>query len=436
MTTTTIEPPKKRDGNVSFLQWLFNFERLEKYAVVVMLFAMSGGFFNHLILRIPVTLFYWAAIALAIFVFRYHIPYVIRAFISNIPLMIVTFFVIGSILWSQDFGKTFEPVTWYVYTLLIGLYIALRFSFEEQVDIWIWMAIISAVLGLLFVFAVPSIGIHQDGPHVGSWRGVFVQKNIFTRYISIGAVLTVVMGHNLGRFRWPAFGLMMLCIFGSTSGNALISFLIMIMLASGMWVLRARADVLTGLMLSLAPYIIGVLIVVLANYAAILEAFGEDPTLTGRIPLWEVSVRFIFDKPITGWGYWSAAFSDGAPIFDYLKWQDAPFAHNNWVDMALDIGIIATMAYTFMLLQNIWRGVGYARRNRTARAWYPFLFVIHVSILTAFTRMLIATSDIATIMFFAATFSLTIDQTYLSKLPVRRPYPYRDKHKATEPEAA
>lgn len=64
-------------------------------------------------------------------------------------------------------------------------------------------------------------------------------------------------------------------------------------------------------------------------------------TLTGRLPLWEILVEAIEDKPLFGYGY--LAYWDKARIeflTDQLQWE-IPHGHNMYLDVLLDGGLIA-----------------------------------------------------------------------------------------------
>lgn len=73
-------------------------------------------------------------------------------------------------------------------------------------------------------------------------------------------------------------------------------------------------------------------------------------TLTGRLPLWELLMESVEEKPMTGFGY--LAYWDKEKIeflSDQLKWE-IPHGHNMYIDVLLDGGGIGLLLFAMSFL--------------------------------------------------------------------------------------
>lgn len=89
----------------------------------------------------------------------------------------------------------------------------------------------------------------------------------------------------------------------------------------------------------------------------IFTALGRSADLTGRERIWEAVLARAAERPWTGWGFatpwapWDPAF-DGW-IIDHG--QTVLQAHNMWVDVAMQLGIIGVVLLGLVYLAFVWR---------------------------------------------------------------------------------
>ena len=110
---------------------------------------------------------------------------------------------------------------------------------------------------------------------------------------------------------------------------------------------------LTGVILAvlLAP----VLILAVVAPDTILELIGKDPTLTGRTEIWAYVIQDIWMKPWLGWGYfvfWQQTNPAAVEISDAVHWV-VPNAHNGLLEFLLDVGVLGTALFAFILVRTI-----------------------------------------------------------------------------------
>jgi len=112
------------------------------------------------------------------------------------------------------------------------------------------------------------------------------------------------------------------------------------------------------------PYYIGYLVIGLGGAAAvwflrdwIFGVVGRESNLTGRQGIWEAVLEKANERPWTGWGF-ATPWNPSDPAFD--GWiidhgQTVMQAHNMWVDVYLQLGIIGVVLISLTFLAFVWR---------------------------------------------------------------------------------
>jgi exopolysaccharide production protein ExoQ len=116
---------------------------------------------------------------------------------------------------------------------------------------------------------------------------------------------------------------------------------------------KGGAARLTGVIFSI--FLAPVLIVAVVAPDTILELIGKDPTLTGRTEIWAYVIPDIWMKPWLGWGYfgfWQLANPAAFEISNAVHWV-VPHAHNGLLESLLEIGVLGTALFAFILVRII-----------------------------------------------------------------------------------
>jgi exopolysaccharide production protein ExoQ len=380
--------------------------RLEKALVVILLLFLSGGIIQKRLVNIPITLIQVSALLLAAVVLRRQLMNFVALAFRDFPLVIVTAIAVLSVFWSVSPAVTFEHSLWLVFTGLFGVYIASRFSLEEQLELVLWMMVLAAISSLVVAQLAPEIGIHPPPTHGGQWRGVFLQKNILSRYMALGAILALYYGKSLGWLRWPMFGLMTFLLFLSGGATGILALIVLAFTIPLYQIIRFRHMVAVGVFLISVPFLVAGSTWLSSNYDNILRALNRDETLTGRTDLWSAGFAVMGEQPLFGHGF-RASFQEGSEILDLIEWRSAPFAHNQWIDTGLDLGVLTLAIFAFGFFRSIWKSLIYARHAPTRFGLFPFVFLIFLLIVTMSTQSLIAMFDVLWIMYVAITISLS-----------------------------
>lgn len=102
---------------------------------------------------------------------------------------------------------------------------------------------------------------------------------------------------------------------------------------------------------------IGGALIVWFGRDAIFTAVGRDSDLTGRERIWAAVLERAAEHPVVGWGF-ATPWVPTDPAFD--GWiidhdQTVMQAHNMWIDVYLQLGIIGVVLLGLLFLAYVWR---------------------------------------------------------------------------------
>ena len=273
-----------------------------------------------------------------------------------------------SALWSLDPPTTLRVAIVYLYVILGVIGIARTMDADEFMHLLSWCCFLSAIVSILLRIASPGHALGADGDFVG----IFSQKNVLGQVMATGVLATL---HDIRVARRRYMGrLFMLFVFlamayASKSTGALLAALLFCGISAfdSLWRKRGAAR-LTGI--TLAVFFAPLIIVAMVSPDTLLEMIGKDPTLTGRTEIWAYVNKDIGMKPLLGWGYyvfWEQTNQYAAEISDAVHWE-VPNAHNGLLEFLLDIGMVGTALFAFILTRTIVLAVRCLRTPETALA--------------------------------------------------------------------
>ena len=293
--------------------------------------------------------------------------------IWTLPLMAVL-----SFLWSDFPANSKRRGITIIQTSYFGLYVASRFTVRQQLQMLGWAFGIITVFSFLFCLAFPGTGIEM-GANAGSWRGPFAQKNLLARFMVLSAIIFLLLALDNPKYpkvSWGLFGLSVLMILLTGSKTALLLFLTVIMLLPFYKLLRNK-DTLIIPVVVLGILIGGsVLIFVTSNWLDILAALGRDPTLSGRTTLWEIAIMKIKQRFWLGYGF-QAFWVDGGgavPIWQHEGYKP-PHAHNGFVNMGLDLGVLGLILFLLTIISNYLRSIIWLRSSNSMADLFPIFYI-------------------------------------------------------------
>ena len=264
-----------------------------------------------------------------------------------------------SSLWSLNPATSSRVAVIYLYVMLGAIGVARTIHADDFMYLLSWCCFLSAIASLFLVIAFPGVAFSpfSVGDEGHDFIGIFTHKNFLGQVMASGALATL-HGIRVARRRYLG-KLCMLFVFvgmayASKSTAALLVSLVFCGISGfdSLW-RKGGAARLTGVIL--AVFLAPVLIVAVVAPDTFLELIGKDPTLTGRTEIWAYVIQDIWMKPWLGWGYfgfWSMSNPAAVEISDAVRWT-VPHAHNGLLECLLNVGVLGTALFAFILIRTI-----------------------------------------------------------------------------------
>jgi O-antigen ligase len=315
---------------------------------------------------------------------------------------------VASSLWASDPFTTFKDAFELLGTTLVAWYIVSRFSLAAFLRIVAVAFTIISAASVLLVFASPARGRMDWG--AGPWSGVFDEKNGLGAAMAIAIItaallipsakiwLKVVLGCVLALAALLLVGSDSITAFLACSGTALIVAVVWASRRTGAWPAAA-------IMLFCAGAAVVVTSLLGLDSSSFLDALGRNANLTGRTEMWPPLIRAIEDRPFLGYGF--ANFFNGGPYQDYLgdfiakfNWVP-PHAHNSFIQIALDTGLIGLGVFLVVLFTALRRDVALIVQGNNVLDLWPFALVVYL-ILGSYDETYFAQQNTLEWIFFVA----------------------------------
>lgn len=270
-----------------------------------------------------------------------------------------------SALWSEfsllSFKRSFQ-------LFVIFLVVIESILFLEPDSLLKQLKIVVSVYLFFNLFACLRIGAAID-PVFGTWRGIEVQKNHLAQ-TSLYCLLSSIVFFNLDKTRLAKqYDILLLAI----------SVLLIYMARSSTAILVLAMIVFIGLIFSIESFfsnfgfgrtIMGLIFtfILISSFLFLFFSseifslipgyFGKDMTLSGRIPIWEHTWTEIQKHLILGYGfatYWIMGHPRLEIFADYFEGFKVNQAHNGFLEILLQLGIVGSIFFLFLMAAYIYR---------------------------------------------------------------------------------
>ena len=333
---------------------------------------------------------------------------------SNKSIWLLMGVICFSYFWSINPSQTLRFAVYAIGTTSFGLYLATRYTLQEQMNLLGWTYGLLLILSFLFVLAVPKYGL-MGGVHEGALRGVFTHKNQFGAFMAPSGViffLNALRGEKYSWIHWSLLVLSCAAMVMSQSTTALGTFAIMLLLCIIYRILRWRYEVMVSAVLAVA--FVGVAMLIwIAGYVgsdSLLDLVGKDVTLSGRTNIW----RYVWDQiELRPWlGYGLAAFwngFDGPSGYIQLAMRiGVIYAHNGFLDLWLSLGLLGLSVFVIGYISTVIQSLALLRKTNTPEGFWPLLFLTYI-LLSNLTEGTISNMNSSFWAIYAATsYSLVI----------------------------
>ena len=307
-------------------------------------------------------------------------------FRQNRALGFLVALAVASSLWSAAPGITLRHAVALVLTTLFAVDFALRMPLYRQLQLIEPVLIVILVGSILAQVLAPgffpsSAGVGTNDADPDAWIGAFLHKNDFGHFIALAALVFLVRTHHSMRGRIFQIVFVMLsfvAIVKAHSSTGLASMVLMIVCIFWVfktfpWTTRARKLAL------LVGAVVAVPLILLFSQGvdAVTGLLGRDATFSGRTVLWRMSIGSALRQPFLGYGYdayWTST-TEAIRINYALGW-DAPHAHNAYIELALELGLIGLIAFLIAVIAILRRAVRFIPKNVGRERMWPLAYMV------------------------------------------------------------
>lgn len=275
------------------------------------------------------------------------------------PFEIFAFF---SIFWSvQPEISTYRWII-FVFIMIIGAYLGIRFSLKELLTLLSSIGLLVMLLSSLMVALYPRFGIMNYHSIQGAWMGIFWHKNhmgIITSFFNMIFLFKAIESFQSSKKNTVFWGLAYLYtlffLFKTDSVGAYLSTIFVhgVLLVLWFW-MKIRKSLKKKHYVIFAVIILLVVILLVLNLDAFFGLFNRQTNLTGRIPMWNyLFSAYISKRPVLGYGFnafWYV-WEHEVDIQSVAGYPDPILiSDNGFIDILVNTGIIGLGLFLLIYL--------------------------------------------------------------------------------------
>ncbi len=327
---------------------------------------------------------------------------------SKLPLLISGIAVLST-LWSVNPALTFRRAMALFGTTLCGLYLGTEYSMRDQLRLVAKALGIAVVLSFIAGIGFPEIARMSD--FGGAWRGVFNHKNTLGHIMVLSAGVFVILCRDTRTSRGStvAFAVMSVILAllsrSATAVFLLGSFFLLMLLYTAV----IRGATITRMRISVSVVVAaGLVAFAVKHLRTLLDLVGRDATLSGRAGIWLVALLAIIKRPFLGYGYDAYWSWRGTEVAGKLINFEAVHAHNGYLQMMLDIGLLGSSLFALMYCLSLVRAFRLAIRQDVGHGLWPVFLLLYGLLYNLTLPGFLARNQLFWIMMVAVYSSLSI----------------------------
>jgi O-antigen ligase len=330
----------------------------------------------------------------------------VKLLTSNLALLLFYSYFAVSVAWSSDpMGSTKRLMKDFGLLFVVAVIMTEKDPLGAMRAIYVRCAIILLPLSFVFIKWYPNLGRAYGIGGEQMVTGVTTQKNSLGEIVLIFTLFLIwdyLESHPTGtkfRFKRMPWDLLILGFFGlhllhlSQSKTATVCTMVgsVLICMTGRFASRSISRLI--LLGTLAvPFVVFFAQRFASILGPLLQALGRNLTFTGRTSIWQhITLETV--NPVIGAGYWNFWGGPGGYKVNLAMNSIIPNAHNGYVDIYLDGGVIGLSLLAILLLTAGIRIIGKIRAgsplNRYERVRFAFLIaaIIYNVSESTFVRM-------------------------------------------------
>ncbi|WP_170411353.1 O-antigen ligase family protein [Ruegeria atlantica] len=305
----------------------------------------------------------------------------IRGVLASPEIALMVLFAVLSIVWSDYPRHTIQRCIPLVVTSAFALALGSMMSLR---GLLLFISIFFAATMLLSLGAIIALPQARGIPPWDDvWNGIYVHKNGFGLAAALGMVSCYYASWQFtGRLKAVFVAGLVLSLFLLVMSQSRTSQIVAIlsmsaMLASQIMPKRETIWAITYILSS--AFMVGVVTFILASPIAepIFGLIGRKPTLSDRIPTWELVWPFVTERFWVGYGYAAHWYEEGTYALYYAMKLEYPphYSHNGLLETFLNVGFVGVILL-FCAFFRLFFSVFYCMRYIPQRDAFVFVFVL------------------------------------------------------------
>ncbi len=287
-----------------------------------------------------------------------------------------------SALWADDSWNVLTRSMALAVPLLLAGIIANNVPFEQFLKAADRTLKTLVLASLAVGVAIPSIGLTQDAILNGTFRGIFVHRNLMGYVVVLAAVTLMARRWGVrGLSAGTSFWIVTYAAASSWTGSAGAVVLLLISFALYgfvRWVAHQRPIDRIPLLASTLFLTAFTTLAALPHSAAILGLFGRDLTFTNRVYIWQGAIQAWESQFWLGYGWGSILGVDdeAANVIKRSAGWLVTSTHNGYLATALQLGAVGLVLSALFLLTVLYKSVNQAMNYPGAQALWSLQVVM------------------------------------------------------------
>jgi exopolysaccharide production protein ExoQ len=289
-----------------------------------------------------------------------------------------------SALWSQDPANSIRRGVFLLLGTLFAFYLVRRFSAMDLGQVLVITGICAGVVGIMVSVLLPQFG--RDTFNGGAWQGIFRSKNGCAQvmiFLTTPAVSLTFSSRKKNRLRYFLFVLTAFLIVMSRAKTSwLLTPIYLVQVGFLSWL--AKINRRDAMFILLTSTIVIFVVVVSFPYILpiILGLLGKDPSISGRLPLWQSTMISGAKRPLLGYGYsafWRGMRGESLNVYLAIHFEIYQ-AQNGILELWLELGAVGVFLMIASFVSALRDAITCLQRDPTPVAnWYIGLIVLTVA---------------------------------------------------------
>lgn len=328
----------------------------------------------------------------------------------RLALLVVLVIAACSVSWSVQPVLTAQRAIHLVGTTLFAVYIGYHLSTKAVINVLTIVLASLVVGGAVVALLFPDVGLHDyEGKLV--WRGLQQEKNTFGLTSATAFIFFSIRSISVNRARpwldWFLCAVSLMTLVMSDSATSMGALVVGLTIAL-CFLIGAGGRITTLVpLLGVGGGLCVALLVLLftAGTEEIFEVFGRSSDITGRTVIWAGALNLIDNHALFGLGYGSIWFprpQEGWLQMSLLGTHWVAFhAHNALLQVASELGLIATVAAVILLVQSFFEAIRSFLRTHQPFALFLIAFNAAFILVNVFEALLFSDRNPAWVLFIA-----------------------------------